>query len=155
MLELTSPGLIFARKTVIKTPTGLENAPNAAGIQGNDAAQTVILFNNEADELLKGDERTQLMKIVAACKLKEENVLLVNAAYAKGVSVDWLRKKYPVSKLIVFGDFEISRNLKLKKHWAYTIDGLQIVKTEPINRLFKSDADKKALWMELKKMYGV
>lgn len=155
MLQLTSPGLIFARKTVIKTPSGVESTPNLVGIQGNDASETIILFNNEAEELLKGDERTQLMKIVNACKLKEGNVLLVNAAYAKGVSVDWLRKKYPVKKLIVFGDFEISRNLKLKKHWAYTIDGLQLVKTEPINRLFKSDSDKKALWMELKKMYGV
>ncbi|HLP51310.1 MAG TPA: hypothetical protein VK154_10530 [Chitinophagales bacterium] len=154
MLQLTSPSLIFNKKKLFKTAVAVENS-KTVGIEGKDAAETVLLFTSEAGELLKGEERTQLMKIVSACKLKEDDVVLVNASFAKNLSLAWLRKSFPVKTLIVFGDMEISKNLKLRKHYAYTIDGVQMLKSEPLQKLFKSDADKKALWMELKKVFGV
>lgn len=155
MLQLTTPSLVFNNKKVYKTAVNAENTEKSTGVQGNDAKEVVILFTSDANELLTGEERAQLLKIVNACKLKEEDVILVNAAFAKDVSLTWLRKSFAVKTLIIFGEMEISRNLKLRKHYAYNIDGLQIVKSETLQKLFKSDADKKGLWMELKKMFGV
>jgi hypothetical protein len=154
MLELSNPALLWAKQKLVKTSTGVQNK-SITGIEVKQGKEVVVVYRFTAGEFLAGEERTQLLKILGACKLKEEDVVLINVAQVQNVSLSWLRSNFPIKTLLVFGDIEISKNFQLKKYFTYNIDGLQIVKGEPIAKLLTSGADKKALWEELKRVFGV
>lgn len=154
MLQIRRPATIFDKQKVYSTGNGVENK-TMTGVEVKTGKEVVILFSQPATEILKGEERTQLIKIITACKLKEEDIVLVNTAFAKTALLSWLRKNFPVKTLIVFGEIAVSKNLSLKKHIAYNIDGIKMVKTEPLTKLLTSGADKKALWEELRVIFGI
>ena len=154
MIELNRPELVFDKQKVYSTGSDVENK-TMTGVEVKSGKEVVILFSQAPGETLQGEERSQLLKIITACKLKEEDIVLVNTAFAPNVSLSWLRKNFPVKTVMVFGDMALSKNLVLKKYFAYSIDGLKLVRSEPLARLLKSDADKKALWGELKKVFEI
>ncbi len=154
MLELTNPVLLFNKQKLVNLKSPVGNSL-IAGIEANKGKEIVILYRYEGSEFLTADDKNQLLKILSACKLKEEDVVLINTAVEKNSSLRWLRKNFRLRTLIVFGDIEISPNLTLKKYFTYRIDGLQIIKSEPIAKLIKSAPDKKALWEELKGLFKI
>lgn len=153
MLKLSNPALLWAKQKLVKTGTGVQNK-SQTGIEVKQGKEVVIVYRFTNGDFLAGEERTQLLKILGACKLKEDDVVLINAVQVQNVSLSWLRSNFPLKTLLLFGDIEISKNFQLKKYFTYNIDGLQIVKSEPIAKLLTSAADKKALWEELKKIFG-
>jgi hypothetical protein len=154
MLQITRPDLIFEKQKLFRTQRDVENK-DKRGIQIKDGKEVIVLYSSPDNEALAGEERTQLFKIVNACKLKEEDVVLVNAAFAKNFSINWLKSNFWLKTVIVFGDIALSKNLVIRKHVAYNIDGVNIVKSESLTKLLTSAADKKALWEELRKVFGV
>ncbi len=154
MLQITRPDLLFAKQKVFNITTGVEN-PKPIGIQGKKGSETVILYSFTSREILGGEERTQLFKILTACKLTESEVTLVNLAFAPQASVSWLRSQFPVKTLIIFGDLPVGRNLRVSKNHTFNIDGINVIRSESLTTLLTSAADKKALWEELKIVFGV
>jgi len=154
MLQITQPATIFNKQKIYSTGNGVENK-TMTGVEVKAGKEVVILFSQPTSETLKGEERTQLIKIITACKLKEEDIVLVNTAFAKTASLSWLRGNFPVKTVIVFGEIAVSKNLQLKKHVAYNIDGIKMVKSEPLTKLLTSGADKKALWEELRVVFEI
>ena len=154
MIQISRPALVFDKQKIYRTQSDVEKKA-LQGIEGKDGNKIMVLFSSATSETLQGEERTQLLKILTACKLKEDDVILVNAAVTKNSSLKWLRKNFQLHTLIVFGEIEISKNLALKKYHTYHIDGLQIIKSEPIAKLIKSAPDKKALWEELKGVFKI
>ncbi len=153
MLKLSNPALLWAKQKLVKTGTGVQNK-SQTGIEVKQGKEVVIVYRFTNGDFLAGEERTQLLKILGACKLKEDDVVLINEVQVQNVSLSWLRSNFPLKTLLLFGDIEISKNFQLKKYFTYNLDGLQIVKSEPIAKLLTSGADKKALWEELKKIFG-
>ena len=154
MLEISNPVQLFSKQKLIKTNSHVENKPTA-GIEVKKGKEVVILYRFDGGEFLAGEERAQLLKIMGACKLKEEDVVLVNTAVAKSITLTALRERFALKTLLVFGEIAVSQNFELKKYHTYQLDGLQIVKSEPIAKLIKSPADKKALWEELKGVFKI
>lgn len=154
MLEISNPVQLFAKQKVVNTNSNVENQL-LTGIEVKIGKEIVVVYRFDGGEFLAGEERTQLLKILDACKLKEEDVVLINTAKVKSFSLAWLRSNFPVQTLLVFGEIEISKNFQLKKHFTCSIDGLKIVKGEALTKLIKSPNDKKALWEELRKVFGI
>lgn len=153
MLQLNHPGLLLKRDKVMIT--NMVSGVTQAGVQLPGAKGVIIVFHSAKAEFLEGEERSGLMKIVNACKLTEEDVMLVNAAYAKNVSFSWLKNNLKANVIIVFGDIALSHNLNLRAYKAYTIDSVKIVKSEGLAKLLGSQTDKKALWDQLRKIFGI
>ena len=154
MLQLSNPSQLFNQQKIFSLNADVEKIFHK-GIELKQGKEIIILYRFDADEFIKGDERVQLLKILSACKLKEEDVVVINTAVAENISLSWLRNNFPVNTLIVFGEIKLTNNLQFKKHIAYNIDGIQIVYSEPITKLLSSANDKKALWIELKKIFKV
>src|ERR1043165_2100827 len=154
MLQISRPDLLFSKQKLFNTGTGVENV-KGTGIQAQNGKEVVALYSFAAKAHLEGEERTQLFKILTACKLKEEDVVLGNLAFASQASVNWLRQQFPVKTLIIFGDLPVGRNLQVAKCHTFIIDGVNIVRSEPLSKLLTSAADKKSLWDELKVVFGV
>ncbi len=153
MLQLTHPERLFFNQKVMKINAIVEK--NTAGVELKGLKGVVVVFSSPKAEFLQGAEREQLMKIINACKLKEEDVLLVNTAFAKNADFNWLKNTCNARVIIVFGDIKLSANLQLRKHFAYSIDNLHIVKSDEFNALFSSPPAKKALWDELRHIFGI
>ncbi len=153
MLELSHPELLLKRDKVMIT-----NAIGSTiqmGVQLKGLKGVMIVFHSPKSEFLEGEERSQLMKIVSACKLAEDDVMLINTAFAKNVSFSWLKNNLGAKAILVFGEIPLSNNLNLRKYEAYTIDGVRMVKSEGLTKLLGSQPDKKALWDQLRKIFGI
>jgi hypothetical protein len=153
MLQIVHPAQFFGNQKVMKI-SGVAGK-TCPGLEGAGLKGVMVVFSSENAEFLNGEEREQLMKIIGACKLKEEDVMLVNTAFGKNVNFSWLKNKFNAKVMILFGDVALSNNLLVKKHRAYTIDGVRLVKSEDLSKLLKSQPDKKALWDELRKIFGI
>ena len=166
MQQITEPELLFQSEKIFRT--------HAEGLSENNIRKgTVVVYANPSAEKLPDAEWNKLLEILRACKLKEEEVGFVNAAKQK-VTFSSLRKQFTAENkpatsgsaeerqaasatlnIIIFGDIELSRNLQIKKfHW-FEIDGVKILKSEPVSKLLKSEPDRGTLWKQLQTMFNI
>lgn len=146
MIKITQPESLFNTKKVFN----INNAVKSKFIEGK---QTVaVFFENKSVEQLPAAEKEQLFKILTACKLKEEDVLLVNTAFEKE-TLSGLRTAYSLKAAIVFGDAAISKNMQLKNYHALLIDNISLLKSEALQILMVKPDKKKLLWAELQKIF--
>ena len=107
-------------------------------------------------EVLPQPIKEMLDKLIQACQFKPEQTVYLNARFTDDITLGHLQNKYTPILLLVFGDPVISRNLpKLKKNFAYEMNGLKIINAEGLETLVKNDAAKKVLWGVLKKGLGL
>ncbi len=142
MIKLEKPQILFEKSKIYRN-----NA--ASGAINSNGKKEVLVLVEGGPEQIKAEEKEQLLKILGACKLKEEDVLM------QGIYDAQVRKAAGVTKVIVFGEVHFSGNMQLPKVRLVNVDGLSVIKTEALSKISKSDAAKKALWLELKKMFGI
>lgn len=114
----------------------------------------VVFFEDKNNEQLPATENEQLFKILTACKLKEEDVLLLNTAFQKH-TLATLRTVYALKAVIVFGDVAISKNMQLKAYQALFVDNIRLLKSEALQVLMIKPDKKMLLWKELQKIFEV
>ncbi|MFN8286183.1 MAG: hypothetical protein U0V74_05490 [Chitinophagales bacterium] len=142
MIKLEKPHILFEKSKIYR------NSPTSTGNTVNGKKTVLVLVEGGAEAIAAADKE-QLLKILAACKLKEDHVLI------QGTYDAALRKASAVNNVIIFGEVPFSANMQLPKMKMVKIDGLAVIKAEALSKISKSDAGKKALWMELKKMFGL
>lgn len=148
MQQITEPELLFQSEKIYKT----RGANQLVGNNINKGA--VVVYTDSERERLNETEWNKLLEILKACKLKEEDVAFVNAA-RQAVTFSSLRKQITCGNIIVFGEVELSRNLQLKKFHLFEIDGVKILKSEPVSKLLNNEADRVTLWKLLRKMFDI
>ena len=154
MSQLTSPQMLFAKQKLFSIATEAQN--NATkGIVGNNQSKVAALFCYPKTEILEGEERIQLVNILAACKLSEAEVVFVNTAFIPQFALSNLRSLFPLQIIIQFGNFAISNNLNLSRHKSYTVDNIQFIKTESLETLIKDKKLKGQFWAELRKIFSI
>jgi hypothetical protein len=150
MLELLSPELLYNKQKVYHVQDGV-----ATTISKTNLRKAVIVYDLPT-ETLQQPLQEMLDKLIQACKFKPEETIYLNARFTTDTSLGALQNKYNPVAVLVFGDVPISRNLaKLKKNFAYDLNGVKVVNTDSMEVLVKNDAAKKALWGVLKKMLGL
>ena len=88
MLQLSNPSQLFNQQKIFSLNADVEKIFHK-GIELKQGKEIIILYRFDADEFIKGDERVQLLKILSACKLKAEAVVLINTAVAENISLSW------------------------------------------------------------------
>lgn len=146
MLKLQVPQLLFNKTPVYRLPadSGVEKILT----NGANSKQVLILTGYSAGELPEA-EKAQLLKILGACKLQEQDILIT------GEYSNAMRKAAGIQKVLIFGDGAAVGSLNFPKHRLTTVDGVQYIKTESLANLSKNDVAKKQLWGELKRLFGI
>ena len=149
MLELLAPDLLFIKQKLIH-PNSVTNTTTEV-----NKRSAIIVYDMPA-EVLPQPIKEMLDKLIQACQFKPEQTVYLNARFTDDITLGHLQNKYTPILLLVFGDPVISRNLpKLKKNFAYEMNGLKIINAEGLETLVKNDAAKKVLWGVLKKGLGL
>ncbi len=146
MLKLAVPQLLFNKTGIYRIPGNLGVEKNLTN--GPGSKQVLILTGYTADTL-PAEEKSQLLKILGACKLQEADILIL-PAYSNA-----LRKAAAIQKVLIFGDLSGMGAITFPKNRLTLLDGVQVIKTESLAVLSKNDVAKKQLWGELKKMFGL
>ena len=146
MIKITQPAVLFNRQKIFAVSNAVENK------LVTENKTVVVFFENKITEQLPPAEKEQLFKILTACKLKEEEVLLQNTAFQKE-TLSGLRMVYPIKAAIVFGDAVISKNIQLKNYQSLFMDNIRLLKSETLQVLMVKPDKKKLLWAELQKIF--
>ena len=150
MLELSLPDTLFNKQKVFS----LNNGVLSPNIEENKR-KAVIVYDLPA-EVLPQPIKEMLEKLIQACQFKPEETIYLNARFAGDTSLGQLQSTYSPAMVLLFGEPNISRNLpKLKKNFAYELNGVKVLNAENLDMLVKNDAAKKTLWGALKKMLSV
>ena len=146
MIKITQPETLLSKQKVFSINNLVENKL----VGGKQSV--VVFFENKGIEPLPAAEKEQLFKILTACKLKEEDVLLINTEFNK-TSLSVLRASYPVKVAIAFGDIAFSKNIQPKNYHALFVDNIRLLKSEALPLLMSKPDKKKLLWAELQKIF--
>ncbi len=150
MLELSSPQLLFNKQKVFHVQHSVTDTTTKATLR------KAIVVYDLPNETLQQPLQEMLVKLIQACKFKPEETIYINARFNPDVSLSNLQNKFNPVTILAFGDVPLSRNLsKLKKNFAYDLNGVKVLNTDNMETLVKNDAAKKALWGVLKKMLGL
>ncbi len=148
MIKISIPESLFIKQKVFYTGNAAENMI----IEGKQSV--VVFFESKDSEQIPIAESEQLFKILTACKLSKDEVLLINTAFNHSV-LSALRAVYPVKVVLLFGDISVSNNMKLQNYVTVTLDGISLLKSEALPVLVSSVDKKKKLWIELQKIFGL
>ena len=150
MLELSAPHLLFNKQKVFNLNNGVSSTITEVN------KRNVVIVYDLAAEVLPQALKEMLDKLIQACQFIPEETVYLNARSAGDISLGHLQNKYAPVLMLIFGEPNISRNLpKLKKNFAYEINGVKVINAEGLETLIKNDAGKKALWLSLKKALGL
>ena len=150
MLELSSPELLFNKQKVYHLQDSVTSTTTKP-----EQRKAVVVYDMPTETVAQPLQE-MLDKLIMACKFKPEETIHINTRFTPDVSLGTLENQYTPVMVIVFGEVSMSRNLtKLKKNFAYELNGVKVVNTDGLEALVKNDAGRKALWMVLKKMLGL
>ena len=115
----------------------------------------VIVFDSNTDSL-PHQEKEQLIKILAALKLKEEDVVLI-AQRLYNTSIAQLKKQLKATHLLVFSNNPnaVGKNFKLPLFEIVELDGVQIIRSAPLMKIMHDNQLKAVLWNKLKLMFSL
>lgn len=154
---LNNPSLLYNKQTLYVIEGDTIFDLNQAGVRLRKGKEIVVLYYYPGLTEPPYDEWQQLVKILGACKLTEDDIVCINTANVKGLSWSSLSRALPISVVVMFGNLTgyLSANVQVHKHITYNLNGVQLVKSEPLSTLIKSQADKGNLWTCLKKVFNL
>jgi hypothetical protein len=148
MMELSNPAALFGGQKIYRLPANVEKP-------GHLKPYKVIVVYGFSAPVLPAHLQALADKIIDSCRFSNNEALYVNAEAAE-ISLGWLQNSYSPHLILVFGEIGLSRNLSaLKKNVACQINGVKIIKTDTLEQLDKSKADKTAFWGALQKSMGL
>jgi hypothetical protein len=147
-IMLNNPSLLYKKQALYSiNNTSLFNV-NQPGVRLKNGNEIAILYNCLGSAEPPAEEWQQLIKMLSACKLTEDDVVCINTAMVSGLSWSSLLQALPVTLIIMFGDLadELSANINVAKYNTYQLNGVRLVRSETLATLTKSPPDKAALW---------
>lgn len=116
--------------------------------------RVVIIYNNQQTVYLNPDEETLLIKILAAVKLRLEDVDLVNINNHRESLAEILKDKL-VNQLISFGIElrELDIRIPLTAYQVTRVEGIDILLADSFFELQLNTDKKKMLWHALQGMF--
>lgn len=152
---LSNPSLLYKKQALYVIDGHSVFDVNQPGVRLKRGKEIVLLYHSPGLTEPPTEEWQQLIKILGACKLTEDDVVCINTATVSGLSWSSISKALPVNLVIMFGDLTryLSANIQVRKHFTYNLNGIQLVKTEPLSVLLKSQADKGNLWTCLRGIF--
>ncbi|MBK7149122.1 MAG: hypothetical protein IPH78_09970 [Bacteroidetes bacterium] len=145
MIKLEKPSLLFSGQKKYAHHTDIYAA-------GFDKYKVVLVYNLAGDTLPDA-VRSMLNKLIAACKVNENEVFFINN-HNRHLSLSDIHLLYKPSYVLLFGDTGVEKNLTaMKLNMDYELYGLSVLKTLSPDKLISSDKDKAALWKALQSLF--
>lgn len=123
---------------------------------GENNRFVLVLHVDETVKFINQEEKEFLMRMLAALKLTEQSIALVNLAHYKGTNLKQLKDFFACNKVLAFGIEPSGLQLSNTVMYALTdYDAQQLIFADALADLKNDDQKKRTLWMELKKMFNV
>lgn len=152
MIKLDSPELLFDKQKIYMHLTNAGQNDDLPRI--NDDTAALVLYAAKNSEI-SDSQKEMLDKMMAACKFKPNQVQYMNVNGVKVALGQLLGNKTP-KLVLLFGKLPLSGNLgQLAKHQPVTLNGVDVILTEQLDKLEVSNADKSALWNTLKMVLNI
>ncbi|MBL7778672.1 MAG: hypothetical protein JNK66_10335 [Chitinophagales bacterium] len=123
-----------------------------SGTSTGKAADVIVLHTGTA---LNNEEQTQLQRILAACKIATENVVVLPVSTGR-VALVTLAATYNARKAIIFGDVHVGSNIQLPKGKVVQIGEWMLLKTDSLQKMLTAKPqEKQQLWEQLKMLFSI
>lgn len=143
MILLQHPELLFEKTTVYKITTTKAKEFNVKSPQ-------ILLVFDETNQQLAEPVMQMLSKLVAACGFKDDEKLLINVAN-ETLSLSHIQNQLKPKLVLLFGELKLGGNISALMPNSPALLGNNVfIKTQPLNKLVSSDAEKASLWKAIK-----
>lgn len=123
-----------------------------SGTSTGKVADVIVLHTGTA---LNNEEETQLQRILAACKIATENVVVLPVNTGR-VALVTLAATYNARKAIIFGDVHVGSNIQLPMGKVVQIGEWMLLKTDSLQKMLTAKPqEKQQLWEQLKMLFSI
>lgn len=149
MIKVFRPSQLFKGQTLYKIKSVSKSINTAT--QTHIALPQVLIYSHET---LNESLTDFLQKIIAACKLKQEQVSIIQQGDDK-VEIELETTPGLHKHILLFGDVPLYLNQNIEFNKATVIGSTQILKTKPLSLIQSDKSEKEVFWNALKKTLGL
>jgi hypothetical protein len=150
MIQISAPEALFSKQKVFRFDKNVDKGSDIRSVY-----KVVVIYETPQPEL-PAAQNDMLLKLIAACQFKQEEVYYINRSLLEDISLGNLQNRFSPQFILIFGEINLSRNITgIKKNAVYQLSGVKVIYTDSLVTLEKNPQAKKTLWGSLQKMLEI
>ena len=140
MIHLSEPTILFEKSKIIRVQAPVNKQSDSS------QAKLLCVFQNEPEDIPK--VHTEMLdNLIKACEIEKNDSVYLSS---ENFSVRDITESKSLRLVIIFGPISLNKNLGLmEKNYPYDLNDIKFIRTETIDKLSSSKAEKMELWKSL------